>query len=183
YLNDPYKGVRFDSFPDVAGTFLFAEKRPAYKSREILYASITQFITPAHASVEAAYRFYHDSFGIFAHTASLTWFQKAGPHLTIEPFIRYYDQTAASFYFVRVDASVGDPLFTTPDLPNYYSADYRLSSLSSWTCGVKATCKFNEHVWVDAAYKRYEMSGHDHVTSASAYPQANIGTVGLTIWF
>ena len=183
YLTDPYKGIRFDSFPDVDGTFIFGERRPGHKSREIAYVSLRQFITPADASVELAYRFYHDSFDITAHTVSLSWLQKIGTHFTIEPSVRYYEQSAASFYHSRVAPSVGDPGFHGANFPSYYSADYRLSSLNSWTYGVKATYKFNEHFWLDAAYKRYEMFGQDHATSASAYPKANVFTVGLTVWF
>ncbi len=185
YITDQYKGIRFDSFPDVDGTFLFGEKRPGHKSRGVLYASLTQFITPANASVELAYRFYRDSFDITAHTVSLTWLQKIGAHLTVEPFLRYYEQNEAEFYFHRVATSRGNPIsiFKTPTTPVYYSADYRLSALSSWTYGVKATWRVNDHVWFDAGYKRYAMEGNDRVTSPSAYPKADIYTVGMTLWF
>ncbi len=187
FLTDPYKGIRFDKWGELANDpgFIFFEKRPGYKSSEVLYASLTQFITPANASVELAYRFYHDSFDIDAHTVSLTWFQKVGKHLTIEPSVRFYDQSAAAFYYDRVPASRGLPIptFSNANTPRVYSADYRLSALSSWTYGVKAAYKFNEHVSLDAAYKRYVMEGNDHVTSPSAYPKADIYTLGLTVWF
>ena len=184
-LTDPYKGIRFDAFPDVDGTFLLPEKRPSYKSREILYASLTRFITPANASVELAYRFYHDSFDIVANTVSLTWYQKVGQHLSIEPSIRFYDQSEAYFYYARVPKSLGVPVpvLRNARTPGVYSADYRLSSLNTWTYGVKVAYRFNEHVAVDAAYKRYVMQGNDHATSSSAYPKANIFTLGLTLWF
>jgi hypothetical protein len=185
YLTDPYKGIRFDAFPDVDRIFIFPEKRPSYKSREILYASLTQFLKPANASVELAYRFYHDSFDILANTVSLTWFQKVGKHLSIEPSIRFYDQSEAYFYHARVPASQGVPVpvLRNAQTPKVYSADYRLSALSSWTYGVKVTYRFNDYVSVDAACKRYIMEGNDHVTSSSAYPKANIYTAGLAVWF
>ena len=185
YLTDPYKGIRFDAFPDVDHTFIFPEKRPGYKSREILYASLTQFITSANASVELAYRFYHDSFDIFANTVSLTWFQKVGEHLSIEPSIRWYDQSEADFYFARVPKSQGVPVpvLRNSKTPKVYSADYRLSALTSWTYGVKVAYKFNNYVSLDAAYKRYVMDGNDNATSSTAYPKAHIYTVGLTVWF
>ncbi len=187
YLTDPYKGIRFDGWSVIADdpAFIFGEKRPGYKSREILYASLTQFITPANASVELAYRFYHDSFDIVANTVSLTWFQKVGEHLTIEPSIRFYDQSEASFYYHRVPVNAGLPIptFSNAKTPDLYSADYRLSALSSLTYGVKVAYRFHRHVSADVGYKRYVMHGNDHVTSSSAYPKAHIYTVGLTVWF
>jgi hypothetical protein len=35
----------------------------------------------------------------------------------------------------------------------------------------------------DASYYRYMMHGLDGVTSQSAYPSANVGSLGLRIWF
>lgn len=185
YLTDPYKGIRFDSFPDVDGTFIFGEKRPGYRSRGVLYASLTQYITPADASVELACRFHRDSFDITAHTVSLTWFQKVGKRLTLEPFVRFYDQGEASFYYDRVPAALGNPIpiFSNAGTPTYFSADYRLSALRSWTYGLKATLKVHDHLSLDAGYKRYEMRGRDGVTAQSAYPRADIVTAGLTLWF
>ena len=187
YLTDPYKGIRFDGWSAIADDpgFIFGEKRPGYKSREILYASLTQFITPAHASVELAYRFYHDSFEISANTVSLTWYQKIGEHLSIEPSVRFYNQSEASFYYHRVPASAGLPIptFSNARTPDVYSADYRLSALNSWTYGVKIAYRIHEHISADVGYKRYVMQGNDGVTSSSAYPKAHIFTFGLTLWF
>jgi len=184
YLTDPYKGVRFDSV-DFDPTFIFGEQRPTYRSREVFYASLTHFITPADASVELAYRFYHDSYDIYANSAILTWYQKVGEHLSIEPSLRYYRQTEASFYYEQVPADLGNPFpfAKTPDTPTIYSADYRLSSLTTWTMGVKVKYKVHEHFSVDATYERYVMLGNDNVTSASAYPKANVLMVGLSIWY
>jgi hypothetical protein len=185
FLTDPYKGIRFDAFPDVDGTFIFPEKRPGYKSREILYTSFRQFITPLNASVEFTYRFYHDSFEISAHTVGLTWYQKVGRHLSIEPSVRFHDQSEAYFYYPRVpsDRGLPVPVLSNERTPKVYSADYRLSALSSWTYGVKATYRLNDHFSADVAYKRYVMEGKDDETSSSAYPKANIYTAGVTIWF
>ncbi|MBI2929048.1 MAG: DUF3570 domain-containing protein [Verrucomicrobia bacterium] len=182
YLSDPYKGFRFDGYPDP--TRLFAEQRPGHKTKQIAYAALTQFIDPVHASAELAYRFYHDSFGIFSHTASLTWFQKVGKHMILSPTFRYYDQTAASFYTVRSPGDPSDPE-SWPDLvfPKFYSADYRLAALSTLTYGLGVTVKVHKALSFDAAYKRYEMHGHDRVTAASNFPVANIYTIGFRLWF
>ncbi len=180
YLADPYKAVRFDGYPDPNS--VFPEKRPGERTKEIIFLSLTHYFDKPNASLEASYRFYHDSFDIFSHTVGLAWHQKIGKHLIISPLFRYYDQTAADFYGVRFPGDPSDPESTIP-IPKYYSADYRLSSMHTFTYGVEAEAIIKEWLHLNAAYKRYTMHGDDGETPASAYPQAHIFTVGARIWF
>jgi hypothetical protein len=177
YLNDQYKGVLFDNFPqgDPSAPSLLAEKRPQTRDKYLAYASVTHDLTKLHASIEGSYRYLFDSYSISAHTLNLTWFQKLGEHFIIAPMFRYYLQSEADFYVVRV-----------PDIdtaPAFYSADYRLSELQTFTGGVTVTWKVREWLWLDAAYKRYVMQGLDDKTSSTAYPSANVVTVGARLWF
>lgn len=182
YLADPYKGVRFDGYPDP--NTLFDERRPGHRTKQAACVALTHYLTPARASAELAYRFYHDSFGIFSHTASLTWFQKIGQSVVISPLFRFYDQTAAGFYHVRLSGDPSDPeAFPGVVTPQFYSADYRLAALYSYTYGLSVTVKVRKWLSLDAAYKRYEMHGHDPLTSVSNFPTANIYTAGLRLWF
>ncbi|MGZ8938877.1 MAG: DUF3570 domain-containing protein [Limisphaerales bacterium] len=178
YLADPYKGVRFEYYPFFET--LFPENRPDSRERQIGFLSLTQFISPANAAIEASYRISHDSFGIVSHTGMLEWRQKVGTMFALTPFGRYYQQSAADFYGISFP---GDPSLSMDDVPTYYSSDYRLSAFTSWTYGVKATVTFAETLALEAGFKRYEMTGDDDITSASAYPVANIFTLGLTLWF
>lgn len=179
YLADPYKRVRFDDYPDPTSTF--PEKRPGHKTKEVLFLSLTHFFEPVNGSVESSYRFYHDSFDVLSHTVALAWFQKIGKHVILSPMFRYYYQTAADFYGVRFRGDPQDP--TVFPIPDYYSADYRLSEMETFTYGLKAVYKVNDHLHFDAAYKRYDMIGLDNNTADSAYPQANVYTVGGGWWF
>lgn len=80
----------------------------------------------------------------------------------------------------------GDPAFVivdSPARPSYYSADYRLSELEAWTFGIGAQLRIMERFTIDAAFKRYEMNGLDGITPASAYPSANVFTIGCGLWF
>lgn len=180
YLADPYKGFRFDGYPDP--TAVFGEKRPGYKSKEILFLSLTRFFDKLNGSAEAEYRFYHDSFGIDSHTLGLAWHQKIGKYVIVAPLFRYYTQSAADFYAVRLPGDPSDPDSLVP-IPAYYSADYRLSELHTLTYGLKLIVTPKQWLQFDAAYKRYEMIGDDAVTSPSAYPKADIFTVGASLWF
>jgi len=182
YLNDPYKGVRFDDYPDP--DTLFREKRPGYRDKQIGYFALTHFVTPLKGSAELAYRFFHDSYGIASHTVSLNWFQKLGKHVVVSPMFRFYDQSAAAFYGVRFpgDASLppGDPDYVP--VPRHYSADYRLSAMRTITYGLSATWKIKDRVSLDVAYKRYNMFGKD-ATPRDAYTDANIFSGGFRVWF
>lgn len=182
YLSDPYKGVRFDGYPDP--DTLFADRRPWHRTKQVAQVTLTQFVEALNGSAEGDYRFYHDSFGIFSHTATLTWLQNVGRRVVIAPMVRFYDQTAARFY---APVFAGDPSFPAafPDvvIPKFYSADYRLSELHTWTWGVSITARLTEWLSLDLAYKRYEMFGDDKRTAASNFPKADIYTLGIRAWF
>ncbi len=228
-LSDPYKGVsyaydlppygpydpanpNFDANP--YGTF-GPELRPSHKFRQVLYTEVTQYLTPLNASIVASYRFHHDDWGVFAHTAGLEWNQKLGKRVILSPMFRYHYQTAADFYLLKVPtdptlagstvaftldnqfyAVEGDGVFESdvlpnpgayqvinvPPLPKYYSADYRLSELQTFTFGATLAVKIYEgdhaHVTLNLGYQRYEMYGLDGVTPSSVYPKAHIFTIG-----
>ena len=177
YLNDQYKGVLFDNEPqgDPSSPALEPENRPRQRDKYMVYLSLTQDISPLNASVEASYRYFYDSYSISANMLQLAWFQKIGKHILVSPMFRYYRQSAASFYVTRL------PDYDTR--PSYYSADYRLSELDTITVGVTVSYKIKEWISIDAGYRRYVMNGLDGVTSSSAYPTANIYSIGARVWF
>ncbi len=179
YLSDPYRGVMFSDElqydPDDAA--LNPELRPRHRNAESLYASWTQFVTPVNASIELSYRFFHDSYGIYANSGEIDWNQKITKHFVISPSFRYYMQTAADFYYVIV------PVNNNGAPPTFYSADYRLSKFDSYSVGVTFTWRIAKYISFDAGYMRYVMQGLDGVTSPTAYPSANVFNIGLRIWF
>lgn len=191
FLTDPYKQVYFES----DGSFydhhteldpknrytVFPEKRPGHKFREVLFLSYQHNFEKANAALEATYRFHHDDFGIIANTFSLQWNQKLGKVFTLSPLFRFHTQTAADFYGTHFPGDPSDSSFGP--LPKYYSADYRLSALDSFTYGASLSAKVHEHVSLEFAYKRYDMVGRDNETNKGQYPKANVFTAGLTIWF
>ncbi|MFO1488515.1 MAG: DUF3570 domain-containing protein [Verrucomicrobiota bacterium] len=177
YLNDPYRFIvaANDLQIDADNPSGYIEQRPDNRDKYIGRLSVTQFITPANASVEAAYRYYHDTFGIDAHLLELTWYQKLGKRVIVAPGFRYYYQSAANFYY--------DILPDSANKPQYYSSDYRLSNLQSFTVGVNVTVKATKWLMFDAGYRYYVMDGLDKVTSSSAYPSANVFSIGARLLF
>ena len=180
YLSDPYRGIMaFLNFPLQQNTppdaALIPENRPSRRTREIFYTEYTQFIDPFDGSIELSYRFFHDSYGIYANTFEGVWRQNLGRHFVLSPGLRYYRQSAASFYYVII-----------PDynnLPAYYSADYRLSQMETFNISVDLTCKIVKQFYLDLAYSRYIMRGLDGITSQSAYPSANVFSIEGRIFF
>jgi hypothetical protein len=183
FLADPYRGVVFDNFPFFGSEYTtFPEKRPGYKFRQIAFFSVQHEFEKIKGAVEATYRFYHDSYGIIGNTVSLQWNQKIGKRIVISPLLRFHTQTAANFYATHFPGDPTDPFSTVP-VPNYYSADYRLSALNTFTYGLQVSARICKTVSLDLAYKRYEMYGTDGITAAAQYPKAHIITAGFTVWF
>lgn len=205
YLADPYKAVNFYfEYPDPVFTPDFntlspvAEKRPGNRFDQTATVSLSRFVAKLDGGLVSEYRFYHNDYGIFSHTVTLTWLQKLGANVVVSPMFRFYNQSAASFYDTvfsgdqaypdggDIGADIGIPPFgvnVSPPWPGAYSSDYRLSRMNTFTYGIGATWKIKDRVSLDAAYKRYDMQGLDGKTSAKAYPTADVWTVGMRVWF
>jgi hypothetical protein len=182
YLNDPYRSVVFDetTLDPNARVILNGERRPSARDSEAALLSFTQAITPLNASVEGTYRFYRDSYGIIANTLGIEWFQKFGRHVVVSPSFRYYRQGAAHFYGIQFP---GDPANDPTHVPRFYSSDYRLSFLETFTLGLDATVTLREGWELHMGYQRYWMRGLDGQTLQSAYPSAQVYTIGLNVTF
>ncbi|MDQ8205088.1 DUF3570 domain-containing protein [Pelagicoccus sp. SDUM812003] len=183
YLTDPYKQVLKD-IEIVNGLTLpliFAERRPEKRERYIFQTNAKRYFDTLDASLDATYRFFDDNWDIESHTLDLAWYQKLGEKWTLRPHLRYYRQSAAEFYSPDLNQTDIIPESSPgPDTP-FYSSDYRLSSLSSLTYGLKAIYQLSEWATLDLNFERYDMSGEDELTSPQAYPDASIFTVGVSI--
>jgi hypothetical protein len=79
--------------------------------------------------LDASYRFMTDDWGIDSHTADLRYRWSIGDYNYLEPHVRFYTQSHADFYRIRlIDGS---------PLPSYASADYRLGEFDAITVGLK----------------------------------------------
>ena len=143
YFSDPYKE------PD---------NRPRERNQTIMLARWNHFVADYGASVRSGYRYYHDSFGINAHTLTTEWVQPVG-QFTITPSLRLYTQSAASFYFDPVyDPDVGAPYppgyFTNP--PKYISADQRLAAFGAVSVGMELAYQIDRNWLIDLKAVYYE---------------------------
>jgi len=78
------------------------------------------------------YRYYHDDWGVNAHTFNLEVPVKVTPFLSISPFYRYYSQTAAKYFAPYQIHTVTDQFYTSNyDVSkfnsNFYGAGFRIA--------------------------------------------------------
>lgn len=183
YLSDPYKLIRKNTelLPGLFLPLTFAENRPDEREKWIGFASINHAAASLKGAAEASYRLYHDSYGITSHTLAATWFQRLGDQVILAPSVRYYRQTAADFYRVSLDGTTITPGNRPNPAGPFFSADYRLAAFDSWTWGLKLVWTPKPAFQADIAWESYRMEGRDRVTSASAFPDAGIVTVGFRL--
>ena len=183
YLSDQYKLVE-ENVEVIPGAFfplVFAENRPSEHNSGVAYAAVNRAFPRLNGSLEASYRIYTDTFGVVANTAEVRWLEKIGRRFTVSPELRLYVQGAANFYYYNLNGTEIVPTtIPNPSGPSY-SSDYRLSSLETSTYGVRATWNPRDWLQFDLAYDRYAMRGRDGITPQSAYPKANIVSIGARI--
>lgn len=68
------------------------------------------------------YRYYHDDWGLNAHTAELEASVKITPFLSVTPFYRYYTQSAVNYFA---------PYKAHTNADQFYTSNYDLSKFSS----------------------------------------------------
>jgi len=75
-----------------------------------------------HLVLRGYYRYYHDSWGLDAHTANIEASVKLTPFFSVTPFYRYYTQNGVSYF---APFQVHDPG------QEYYTSNYDLSAFHS----------------------------------------------------
>ena len=125
YLSEPYKVLSVLDGTTGTPSGQRAEKRPATRERRSLLASSVYHLTADVLSL--SYRYYRDDWRVHSHTFDARYRRELGDDRYLEPHLRYYSQSAASFFrFGLVDGAA---------LPEYATADYRLGALRSATIG------------------------------------------------
>ncbi len=174
YLSDQHKLVQ-KSLELIPGFFIpqtYVENRPGERNKWIALGSLNRAFPTANGALEGTYRLYHDTFGTTSHLVDLSWLQRLGSRVVVQPMLRWYQQSAADFYHYDLDQTSIEPSgIPSPDGP-FYSSDHRLSALRTVNVGVKATWKVGAGVELGASLTRYRMTGRDGVTPQSAYSRA-----------
>ena len=113
YYNDPYKVL---------------DTRPSERRILAWLTRYNQYFAEQEGALRLSYRYLHDSFGGNSNTITAAWVQALPREWTVTPALRYYTQSAASFYH---DPPAGSGFqFGQP-----YTMDTRLSAFGAFTLG------------------------------------------------
>ncbi len=190
YMNNPYKAVTIifadptslgsdPSHPQalVGDVKTFLEQRPNERNQFTTGSRYIQHIGFADAALHLDYRFFHDDWGINAHTFEADWVQPIASTWTVTPKIRYYTQDAANFYYpyiiskqafsktVITGYDANDlPITTTTaynpnKLPANFSSDQRLSAFGALSGGVTINKKLSKAISLEAGFEYYTHAG------------------------
>jgi uncharacterized protein DUF3570 len=126
YLTEPYKIISVvDPLTGIPLENL-TDKRPTLRDRtSLLFSSAYHFKTDV---LYVSYRHYWDTWNLKSNTYDAKYRHDLTEHVYLEPHLRYYKQTPASFYTVGLIS--GEPL------ADFATADYRLGPLKTITAGV-----------------------------------------------
>lgn len=120
-LSTPFHRVYF--FNDES---LKNEKLPANRFKIPVGIRLNYFMTD-FLLLRSFYRYYYDNFGIHAHTANLEAPLKISHFITLYPFYRYHNQTAARYFRPYQSHNINE---------DYYTSDYDLSAFHSHYAGM-----------------------------------------------
>lgn len=148
-LDEPYLIVP-------AGSTTVAEHRPDTRVRD------AYFIKQAHhfewsGALKTSYRYYRDDWGIRAHTLDFTYDQHLDDSWILTPSLRFYTQSAATFYGAK---------FAAPQ--TYMSADYRLSAMDSIQLGCSMSVDLSETLSLNYGGTYQVQRGRDRLTPLQA---------------
>ena len=183
YMANPYKTTavlfvdptqKIGKDGQLSGSMLaFLEQRPEERQQWTENLRYVQHIDALDAALHLDYRFYHDDWGIHAHTISGDWIQPLGDGWSITPRVRYYTQDGADFYTPYLvskqavskntyDADgnkTGSTKYDPKLLPQNYSSDYRLSGYGALSGGLTVTKKFAKGLELQAGAEYYTHAG------------------------
>lgn len=125
YLTEPYKVISLvDPLTGIPDENL-TDKRPTLRDRtSLLFSSVYHFKTDV---LYVSYRHYWDTWNLKSNTYDVKYRHDLNQNIYLEPHVRYYKQTPASFYTIGLIS--GEPL------PDFATADYRLGPLKTMTLG------------------------------------------------
>jgi len=139
-------------------TYKLNDRRPDERKEWTASAGYRQFFESANGALHADYRYFDDDWGISSHTLDLAWYQNIGRHTQLIPYLRYYTQHEADFFYNLVDFSA-----------RYYADDYRLSAFGAVTTGLRLRREFGNWA-VNLSGERYTTSEDWGVYSGEESP-------------
>ncbi|MGR8934212.1 MAG: DUF3570 domain-containing protein [Gammaproteobacteria bacterium] len=184
FLGNPYKVAEFlfvdpSIPPDPNNGLLSAttqgvlERRPDLRNQWTTGIRFVQYVPPLDASLHFDYNFFHDDWGINAHTFELAWGQPVGKGWTITPRFRYYTQSAAGFYRPYFLFNQARPRSFNEYPIQTFSSDHRLSGYGALSGGVTINKVFAKGIELQAGFEYYTHQGGLKLGAGDEAPYAN----------
>jgi uncharacterized protein DUF3570 len=136
YLMNPYRMIRFvnNSAPGYGlGTQVYPD---THTSTAVQVQA--KYYLPYRAAVTGSYRYFTDTWGVVGNTYELDYTHPIENKWIFEGRVRYYKQSAASFY---------SDLFPFAGSQNFTARDQNLAALDNTTIGAKVTYAFLPDGW------------------------------------
>jgi hypothetical protein len=137
FLNNPYRSVRYLDDTSARGFSYQPELYPQTRTSNAI-AINARYYLPYRAAIHGEYRYYTDTWGIDANTASVGYTHPWGKRWIFEAGYRWYDQSAADFY---------SDLFPRVDAQNFLARDKELSTFTSHMFSLGATYELSSLGW------------------------------------
>jgi len=137
FLNNPYRSVRYLDDSSARGFSFEPEVYPSTRTSNAI-ALNARYYLPYRAAIHGEYRFYTDTWGIDANTASIGYTHPWGKRWIFEAGYRWYDQSSADFY---------SDLFPRANAQNFLARDKELSTFTSQMFSLGATYELPSLGW------------------------------------
>ena len=137
FLANPYRSIRF---LDPSNPKQYSLGTQVYPDTHTSTAVQVQgkYYLPYRAAITALYRYYNDTWGVVGNTVELDYTHPIRNKWIFEGRVRYYKQTAATFY---------SDLFPFADSQNFTARYQNLAALNNYTVGAKVTYAFLPNGW------------------------------------
>ena len=171
FMENPYKAVYvFFLNPGTvapgissAAKGAYLEQRPDKRNQWAWNTRLVQYVSPLDAAVNLSYRFFHDDWGINAHTIEADWVQPLGRGWSVTPTVRYYSQDKADFYhpyLVSENQLTNNQAVDYGNIPEQdFSSDHRLSGYGALSGGIVVSKEFSKGVRLDMGFEYYTHQG------------------------
>jgi hypothetical protein len=126
YLTEPYKVLSVVDPVSGYPVGQVTEQRPATRDRKSVLGSSVYHLD--RSLLYLSYRYYWDDWAVRSHTVDLKWRRDFAGRDYLQPHVRFYTQSRATFF--RSGLTEGEPL------PAYASSDSRLGPLRTMTLGL-----------------------------------------------
>jgi hypothetical protein len=166
WYNDPYK-FTLTFYPEGGPPAFMADRRPAHRDTWAWTTRYRRYFTGTPDTLQAEYRFFHDDWGIDAHTVEVAVHHAFSERFALRPALRYYTQSSADFY---------SPVIPRPQ-PEILSSDQRLGAFGGLSPSLRAIYRFESGYRVEATAGYVENSKSLHLGGSGSEAFATLRAV------